>query len=387
MKISPGQALLILLSNHKDNLKAYTELKKIYLLGITDDNRAAFTRYLNNEALKLFEISKDPEQINNDPSRRYFETHLSFATTEFFLKSISISELDAYINSIRELREEIHQNRDKHKQMGSDELNEKKFKEVLEVNSLKNIQDLRENKEYADFMYRLNNKEIFSNLSTEDLNKLKKIVAAVYKGFSLAQIVSYLKSDNSDDSRYDNILHLDIYASGLFSYGQRGKENKAFQNTSSTNAYGLIRPHAPLSQDDTAYTMRAFAYLKPSEQSSANANTRWVQQNYNLLVHPFSNSISGTLLCQLRVMQELIDKNKVSLDRKIFFRVLISAMLAYSGGHTLHEYTAVFDEARNLGSYKYSIARGIPGGLNLESLFWNDNQKALDVALEKNNQI
>ena len=96
MKISVAQALLILIDYKSkflakkleekelnlqliDNLKLQlTTLKKLYLVGAKDDeSRVAIVDYLKDPILQEFEISADPEIIDNDSSRRYFETHLA----------------------------------------------------------------------------------------------------------------------------------------------------------------------------------------------------------------------------------------------------------------------------------------------------------------------
>ena len=61
----------------------------------------------------------------------------------------------------------------------------------------------------------------------------------------------------------------------------------------------------PLPQDDIARAEAAIGYLKPSDQAIYNENAAWVQGNFERLVHPFSNSISGTMLCQLRSLARL----------------------------------------------------------------------------------
>ncbi|MCW8483823.1 hypothetical protein OQJ14_10665 [Fluoribacter dumoffii] len=81
MKISVGQALLILLAKNRDNGDKYNQLKHLYLAGAKDEEtRAAIDAYLQDPALEDYEISKAPKDINRDSSRRYFETHLAYET-------------------------------------------------------------------------------------------------------------------------------------------------------------------------------------------------------------------------------------------------------------------------------------------------------------------
>jgi len=45
-----------------------------------------------------------------------------------------------------------------------------------------------------------------------------------------------------------------------------------------------------------------FPYIKPSDQAKYDKEALWIQKSFSHLVHPYSNSLSGTLLCQLRAL-------------------------------------------------------------------------------------
>ncbi|WP_155080578.1 hypothetical protein [Piscirickettsia salmonis] len=63
--------------------------------------------------------------------------------------------------------------------------------------------------------------------------------------------------------------------------------------------------------------------------------------NFSKLVHPFSNSISGTMLSQLRMLKSLHNKRKFKFQKTNcikYLHTLASAMLFNSGGHSYYEF-------------------------------------------------
>ncbi|MBA2650785.1 MAG: hypothetical protein H0U73_00740 [Tatlockia sp.] len=104
MKISVGQALLILLDKYRHNNDKFIQLKKLYLIGAKDiESLDLINRYLMDDSLKKYEISRDPVIINNDGSRRYFETHLSYETIYQKIDKVELKELNNYSESVQKL--------------------------------------------------------------------------------------------------------------------------------------------------------------------------------------------------------------------------------------------------------------------------------------------
>ncbi|HHF7365835.1 TPA: hypothetical protein ACPSKY_000936 [Legionella bozemanae] len=102
-------------------------------------------------------------------------------------------------------------------------------------------------------------------------------------------------------SQGPHLLPLDIYGEGI--YLERGKATKENQSKTTTSALGLLQSSDPVPLDDPARMTQIQEFLKPSEQSTYDPNAQWVKDNFSRLVHPFSNSISGTMLCQIRALQ------------------------------------------------------------------------------------
>ena len=81
MKISVGQALLILMKHYVHDKRTQTELKKLYLLGAKDTESVdKINTFLLDNALIDYKVSRDFESINEDKTRRYFETKLAYYT-------------------------------------------------------------------------------------------------------------------------------------------------------------------------------------------------------------------------------------------------------------------------------------------------------------------
>lgn len=430
MKISVGQALLILLAKYRNNADKYNELKHLYLAGAkNENNRAAIDTYLQDSALAKFQISKEPEVINQDNTRRYFETHLAYETLNSQLKKLTAEEISQHLDAVKATAPSYYQ-----------EL----YSEILQGEYAPS--DDTEH-EYADYLAKIQNKEIFSEFSEEQREKIIAIVSAAF----VAMIVA---------SQGPHLLPLDIYGEGI--YTQRGKVLKENQRTTTTSALGLLRSYDPVSLDDPARMAKTQKFLKPSEQSTYDTKAQWVQDNFSRLVHPFSNSISGTMLCQLRTLvkikelknlvkhmeaqvkqtgssmkhekttdeatkqsqinevieqiknimtngkitdeviaqvNELIEQGKITAEviaqiKKItdetllsskekfgsFLTLYVSALLFNAGGHSLHEFVAPLGLARV--QEEFADIDGF-NTLDLEELFLNSNQQAFDPALDK----
>ena len=90
--ITVFQALLILIDKYQkqptslinaDHLK---KLKKLSFLGARNEKEhAEMKSYLKDPDLSDFQITSDHVAINQDPSRRYFETHFSSFLAFYFI--------------------------------------------------------------------------------------------------------------------------------------------------------------------------------------------------------------------------------------------------------------------------------------------------------------
>ena len=161
---------------------------------------------------------------------------------------------------------------------------------------------------------------------------------------------------------------------------------KQDQESTRNPALGLLKGHMPVSQTDIARSDITPPFLKPSDQAAFDKQAEWVESNFDQQVHPYSNSISGTVLGAIRNnayfhRHGAHDLIETSEKMNVFFKLFISARLFISGGHSLNEYTAPFalPEVQH-----YFQNQGVQdfNTINLESMFYSGNETAFDAALQ-----
>lgn len=269
-------------------------------------------------------------------------------------------------------------------------------------------------KEYATYIKRINNGELF-NIDTQT-DTLRK---EYFSDPTLQKLQHFFDDENKDRTftpqQRDKIklivqiaflgvisawnrqdLPLNIYHHGIFANENRGKvpkvdperrkDNK--QSSTRNSALGLLRGENPIPRDDIAFAMTGDApsYLKPSDQAAFDEEAQWVQSNYELLVHPFSNAISGTMLCQLRNLVDLRNKGwgiftSSREEFNQFSRLFTVVMLYGSGGHSLLEFIAPLDVQEVKDEFPALLISDKP--ITLESMFYTENQNAFNAALNE----
>ena len=371
LTISPGQGLLLLIDfyqkqNQTDIVAAtIIELKKLYLSGArSDQDYQRIINYLKHEQLSNYNISDNKQVINNDSTRRYFETHLCYETLKNNIDTISAHELKQYVNQLQSMLTPLQIYR---------------IENVLEGKVLKFDRQL--NTEMADYINKVQTEVMYKDLSIDNRKKIILLIKAAFLGVMV--------------TGYNNhTLPLDIYGEGLYSDEQKGKKTIYDQHSTRNMNAGILKGTMPLPLDDIARLETEYPYLKPSDQATFIEDALWVKMNFDQLVHPFSNSISGTMLCQLRCMAALKAKHDIGAvlidtEEKMsaYCTLFISAMLFGTGGHSLNEYTAPLSlpEVKSF----FHIA-----DLTLENMYYSYDQLQLDSlnqaladTLVYNNQI
>lgn len=354
--ISPAQALLLLIKNTKDNPEKLEKYKKWYLSGIsTSSEHEEFSRLCNDAFFEKYQVNFSPKIINDDPTRRYFETHLAYRTLEYNLNVINQKTLQDHVDGLWKMV----------KSRPIANLNH--IQEILGGKFEKN--DINLYKEYAVYIQRLDNGKIFSHFSKEERLKIKLIAQASFLGVISAQV---------------NDLPIDIYGQGIYSEIHKGKIMVKEQETTRSGHMGLMKGYMPLTADDIALSEET-PLLKPSDQATYRVGALWVDQNFQKLVHPFSNSISGTMLCQLRNLAKIrrvTPNHLLTSSNKMlnsFGQLFISTMLFGSGGHTLNEYSSPL----SLPSVKKEFRELMTPPISLETMFYEHNKKAFNLALEE----
>ncbi|HRE31316.1 MAG TPA: hypothetical protein PLD88_05015, partial [Candidatus Berkiella sp.] len=100
MKISVGQALLILIDYHQQDLEIYNELRALYLSGASNPTALKRLKFhlRNHPALDGYTISPEASTTDDDPTRRYFETHLAQETINNTL--LSANDLENHFKQL-----------------------------------------------------------------------------------------------------------------------------------------------------------------------------------------------------------------------------------------------------------------------------------------------
>jgi len=369
LKISPSQALLLLITKHENNPAQLEQLKQWYLSGFEPRFDAvgkahlnlpeAFQNMLLDPLFKNYNISFDANVINNDPSRRYFETHLAYHTLENNLDNLDETKLNAHKRNLLNIIPVIAKTAPQSARRA--------------IGALEgDLTDKKSNffNEYARYIHKINNNNgPFKAFSAKQREKIKTIASASMLGVLNAEY---------------NDLPIDIYDKGFYTQEQKGRVVHEAARSVRNSHLGVMKSYMPLSRDDLAATEDTPDFLKPSDQAGYIDHAHWVQYNFAKAVHPFSNAISGTMLAQIRNIERYQEDNPEtgfcydSEELKKYSQLFISTMLFGSGGHTLHEYTTPL----TLPEVTHGLTGNITTPLSIESVF-KDNNPGFEIALKE----
>lgn len=412
MTISIGQALLILIDKNANIAPAsfyLKQLKNLYFSGFkTPEDFSWLEKIKQDPFLHGYQISTSPEVINEDASRRYFETHLAFKSMQYKIKNFSLNLAKLHYENIKAAFKDLGGDLDDaafkktgHKIIVRDyaaELINRKKKGLNPEDLIKGLSkreqetidrlfsghyiesDHETAKEYADLIIQLQNN---TELSFQD--KEKAII--LLKSWRLSMILLRKIKKYQELGLYfvDNIPGPNLYHQGIYLPEHRGRKIKEEEHhTSGTQAFGLMKNYMPLPQDDKAFASAPFDYLKPSEMSTYINEAEWIKYSMGLLVHPYSNAISGVMLLQLRIMLKLNIEEKLCLNNKDklqdYLAVMIAILTAYTGGHSLLEFTTpiCLPQLKQYFSFMSEYDQ-----ITLESMFKEYNEEAFEHALSK----
>ena len=352
--ISPGQGLLILIDHYKSDPVHVDELKKLYLSGAQNKSDLKKIKIaLTDVVLSNYMISYEIDIIDNDPTRRYFETQLAYETLKNVLPEIRRTGLKSQLQQLMMITPAY------------------KLSSILPVlHGELRVGDPDLEKEYSDYTSRIVKGNIFGKLPLVDKEKILLLIKISFLGVIIAR-------EYSD-------LPLNIYGKGIFSTANRGKILARNRILTRNQHYGLMKGHMPLPQDDLAHSELAIPYLKASDQATFNKEASWVKSNFKKLVHPFSNSISGTVLSQLRMCAQFRNEGATLFTEsaekmELFFKLMSSMILFYGGGHSLYEFVAPFSLLSVQKEFQTT-----PGfnSINLETMFYSSNKVSFDEALQ-----
>lgn len=323
--LSLSQALLILIEKYDNDLEKRKRLEKLYLSGICSQADERYITYiLNDSALAEFNVACDFVTINNDPTRRYFETHLAFHSMRLHGSILNETDIEDYFNHIYGLIPvELRQTIDK----------------VLNGSTHESLGNLIPETfaEYPIAFNRIQASDYFSNIEFKEINQsAKKKFLLLLKCSLCAVVVAHHRKED---------FPLVIYDQGFFIPKNRGRIAKKQQGLVTSNFYGILKAQTAIPIDDIVYREEPFSYLRPADKSYFVTDAAWTKENEQFRVHPSVTAISGSILTQLRCCKYFLDKQQFPFNNsekfKIFLRSYISTLMFHLGGHTLFEYVRV----------------------------------------------
>lgn len=404
--ISYGQGLLMLIADESDeNLRQ--RYQQLYLSGLSKAS-AQEMQALEQACLHQgYQLEDDAQVQADDPTRRYFETHLSLETMKHKASQISLETLEAFYEQIKTNFEPLGGDLDrklweKHKRRESmrdydAQIQERLAKGLNPRDFIKGLSDKEQqaldrcfrgeftekdgsmHQEYAELV---NQVQRDSRLDDEQKQKILLVIKSTRLNMMLGKKIS--KYQKLGLYQGDELPLGDVYSTGLYLPENRGRIAKEDQQGFAHHHKGLLKPHNPLSVDDEAFQAEPYPYQKPSDRSDLSQGADWINLWQDEKVHTFSNSISGTMLVQLKqILKQHQDGTlpfKDVNELRDYLSLMMASMTYNSGGHSLYEFAYPTQLQEVQEAFKE-----LPGfeSLDLARFFGEDNEVALERALDK----
>jgi hypothetical protein len=402
-RIAVGQALLFLIRKYQTIGIDCEFIKKLYLSDIkTPEARELLEKLLaelnqDPDFSSNYIISFDPKTKNEDPSRRYFETHLAMQTLiqSDRNQSQGLNACDLNVDQLEALFQYVEKfltfgppmyrfSRTEFKPIenilaGTEFALQSIIRNKIRYQDFYDYQDFFDylwDSEYADNMFKLKSGKFFPLFSEATRN----ILACLIKHAGISVVSSkekgYALPFYSD---YESVITTKKKSLGL-----EWKKDSGFDCNSC--ALGILKSYMPLPRDDMAFSELPSIYFRcPDRQSVVSNRTEDSQKKDSNLLCPVVSGPSGTMFAYLKIIVFLHEKRRLSLTKEempSLFRNCISILLSMSGGHSIGE----FIEVLSLSCVKEKLCRAEPLScvVNLDeiTLFYSDNQEAYNQALK-----
>lgn len=378
MKITVFQALVMLAEKYKDDTKneeIYKDIKSIFLTGVrTQEQKEMLNTLLKDSLFHDKEIVKDKESITNDPVRRYFESQLCNETLKNSLDRLDKNKLRYhFINVYKKLP-----------------LSLQVVIPLTVYNPFASIDGVASKKsdtasEYIVAIKQLRKDGSFESLSYDDKKRYED------RKQKMMTIVKTTHAAMAAVSQNDDAFPLPLYKKeeSVYQSKHRGRMNRTDEEknpqTVRSNNLGIMRSWMPLSRDDELFLEQESKYIRPVDKSTYVEGAMIPEFVFENLVTPFVNSISGTMLCMLRMMAALQNDENLVYQKnpeqlKEYFRSMVSYMILNSGGHSLNEFMQVLSLSEIQEEFKF--VKGF-NELDLKKMFQDENKDAFDNALSK----
>jgi len=371
-------------------------IKHIYLTGARNSTaRKNVQILLRDPLLKNFTISAKKQDINEDPVRRYFESHLSHNTLATSLDELDMLLLHENFHLIFAL---IHED------------NRDEFEHLVEEKALRPHVFFDE---YLDALFQLNNPNSYQSLSPKTTSGRltpeeveDKLEARKQKLIMIIKCMYASGWVNTQSPHRD--LPLNIYNSRSDSpYSRDNRGRKLRLNLADPLKYpkqnvrpytrGIMRSYMPLPQGDALLAEEPSNYSRPADQYTYQENRHLSdspnsvpKRMFDNLVTPFVGSISGVMLMQLKVMALLFRNDSlpfcadaespINTQLELYMKSFISYMLYNAGGHSLNEFLDVLDIM--IVKHEFSSLVGF-SCITLKQLFQDKNTAAFDKTMEQ----
>jgi len=390
IEITVFQALTLLAKEYRHHQTIYTQIESIYLTGA----RGKLAEYMLNALLDdpflaNYSISASKQAINNDPVRRYFESHLCHNTLATSLDFLDVELLEKHLNAIINRFE--------------------KEDRAMLVPMIEGRSTPSRPNEYSDGIAKLSKSSSYQSLQPEEtsgrstpedvLGERKRKLALIAQCMYASMYV--------DEALPSGEIPLNIYfrPNSAYDDNHRGRtprldidqlkqgHSAAPHQTVCPHTLGIMRSFMPLPMGDALLAEAPSQYPRPADKFTyAKGSYAIPDQIFSNKVTPFVSSISGTMLIKLRVIAQLLrdkqfafsasnnPKNSKNIQLELFLKTHISYMIYHAGGHSLEEYIMVLNQAIVLQEF-----RNLAGfsDLTLINLFQNSNMPAFNKTIEQ----
>ncbi|KEI34776.1 hypothetical protein FRA_47c13400 [Francisella sp. W12-1067] len=355
MKLTPSQYVIKTISSYDNNDPRYMEYTRLYLDGLSTNALNQFIirqdNVLNNltnteQYLKFFKknnLQFDPVRINDDPTRRYFETHLCCETLFHHLSYLTLSDLNSlYAAAIKFGGPAVKEHHEKTLSQGE-----------------------------------------YLHIGSEGILGQGPNIGMPKDFLSKCQVLCKLGAYATDVAKNSGeLLPHDIYSTAkLYQEHYRARDIRPERKTLYNRNLGLMRTEMPIPRNDLATSLRPQTYKRPTDNSNPMLieGDNWPNKVFSLHVLPYANSPSGTMLCQLRLIIALMERGTLpNIDYNNYLRCFIAAMLYGSGGHTLYEFVVPL----TLDELSKDLSPIIKVN-SVSDLFYINNETACNIAMKR----
>lgn len=353
INITVFQALTLLAEKYQNqNDKKYQQIKALYLSGVqSEEDKNNLKQLLTNPLLNTYTISAQPHDINEDPVRRYFESHLCHEILKEQLDSLDLQQLQQHYEALLELVSS----------------NIKAFMRSVALGTLKKDYNKLSpiKREFVESITNIQKPNSYLSLKPETDEKNHTAIE-IWQKRKTKLILLHLCTFTAIAAKDLEYYPIDIYdeEGSIYEQVHRGRtkrsemfDNESHENTVCPYSLGIMRAYMPIAPNDPLLSPTPSAYRRPTD-----INTYMNDGEPHLIsdiifatqVTPFINSISGTFLAQLRVTAHLRAQNKFIYEPQDEFdeqtkkelhnyiRLILASVIYSLGGHSIYEFMMLF---------------------------------------------